>query len=63
MKRIAVPVRIAGNNHGCGISDAIPNSVIGRVFCENGEVLGIIYGAELPFGDVRAVKEVVAEHV
>ena len=41
VKRIAIPVGIAGDDHRCRIGQAIPNPMIGRVLRENGEIVGV----------------------
>src|SRR5208337_432714 len=63
MERIAVPVSVAGHDHHGGVSNAVANSMIGRVFSENSEVVWVVYGAKLLFPNMRVVEEVIPEHV
>src|SRR5712664_2981836 len=47
VQRIASPVGIAGDDHCGRIGHAIPNLMIRRVFCENGEVVRVVDSAKL----------------
>ncbi len=63
VQRVAVLVDVAGDEHRGGIGGALPHLVIGRIFCEGGEIVRVIRRAEFIFPDVRIVEKVVTQHV
>src|SRR6266478_4876241 len=63
MQRVAVPVSITRNDHRSRIGHAIPNLMIGRVLCENREIVWVIRSAELRPPNMAIVEQVVAKHI
>ena len=63
VERIAVVIRIPGDNHCRGIGHALLHIVVWRVPGESGKVIGIVDSAELIFPNVRVIEMVVAQHV
>src|SRR5229473_2821496 len=59
MERIAVPVRVTGDDHRGGVGYTISNLMVRRVFREGGEVVWIFDGAEFLFPNVRVIEQVI----
>src|SRR5215813_6246130 len=63
MKRVTVPVGIAGDKHGGRVSRTWAHLVVGRIPGEGGEILEIIRRSKLIAPEMCIVKQVISEHV
>src|ERR1700722_17968768 len=63
MQRVAILVRIAGHDHGGGITRAVSNGMVRGVVSKGREVVEVIDCAEFVLPHPRIIKEMEAQHV
>lgn len=63
MKRVAISIGIARDEHGGRVGNAWPNLVVRRILSERIEIVGILHGPEFLAPDMGIVKQVIAEHI